>query len=293
MKEFLLAMYPDFLTIGPMKSGTTWIQNYLEFRNDVCLPANVKETFYFDHYWYRSISWYESHFKHCLYSNTTLCLEVGSSYFHNQNVPPRIKQCLGDIPLLVTLRDPVKRAWSHYIHLRRYGYTNSLLLEAVKHFPEIIEASRYKTCLQYWYNSFSPSSIHFVWQDVLAQSPNAYAQHVCRALGIVYLPPSEDLLNKTNEASIPYSHLLAALGDRSAHFMRRVGFYNIVNTAKRIGLKRLFFGKPGSASDIQPTTEEREWLEKQLEGEIPPEAQAMRPKNLGSDNYDHSPSGDF
>lgn len=49
-----------------------------------------------------------------------------------------------------------------------------------------------------------------------------------------------------------------------------------MSSIKRLGLVRQFFGKPGSARGIEPTAEERVWLEEQLMGEIPPEAEAAR-----------------
>jgi len=262
---------PDRLVIGPMKAGTTWIHDYLAARNDVCLPAGVKETFFFDHYWYRGLSWYANRFSVSASSDCRVCIEVGPSYFHSLDAPYRIRKALGTVRLLVTLRDPVRRAWSHYLHLRRYGYTNSSLQEATEMHPEILEASRYRTCLARWYAVFPTDNISVVRQELLASSPEAYALAVCNALGLDRQPVPEWLQCRSNEAGLPPSVLVASLGRRGAHLLRRAGMYGVINAAKRLQLKRFFFGAAGSARELEPSAAEREWLMAQLEGEAPPE----------------------
>lgn len=269
-------IFPDALIIGPMKAGTSWIQDFMESRSEVGLPDCVKETFFFDHYWERGEAWYAGFFEHAGFDQSPFYMEIGSSYFHHPEVPRRVRETLGDIPIIVTLRDPVRRAWSHYLHLRRYGYTRASLQDAVREYPEIIEASRYRTCLERWYAVFPEACIHFVWQDLLKESPDNYAGAVCDALGLEARPVPEELKGASNQAAVPSSYWLAALGSTVTRSLRHVGLYRIVNGAKRLGLKRLFFGKPGSAQGIEPTAEERAWLETQLADEIPPEAEVVR-----------------
>lgn len=271
-----MSRLPTALVVGPMKAGTSWIQDYMESRGDVRVPDRVKETFFFEQYWQRGAIWYAGFFDDGNTQSTSHRLEIGSSYFHHPEVPRRVQETLGDIPILVTLRDPVRRAWSHYLHLRRYGHTRAPLQEAVKQYPEILEASRYRTCLRRWYAEFPEDCLHFVWQDTLKASPNAYAEAVCAALGLEARPVPETLKGPSNQAAVPASYRLAALGSTVTRSLRHIGLYRVVNGAKRMGLKRLFFGKPGSARGIEPTAEERAWLEAQLVGEIPPEAEAAR-----------------
>jgi hypothetical protein len=269
-------MLPNALVIGPMKSGTTWIQDYMQSRGDVCLPDRVKETFFFERYWERGTGWYSGFFQYANSQEKPLCLEVAPSYFHNPDVPRRVQEALGDVPLLVTLRDPIKRAWSHYLHLRHRGDTRASLQEAVAQHPQIIEASRYRACLERWYAVFPKGRIHIVWQDLLKESPDDYARQVCNALALEPRPVPKTLKGRSNEAAVPSSYWLAMAGSAVARSLRHGGLYNIVNGAKQLGLKRLFFGNPGSASGIEPTTQELVWLRERLADEIPPEAETVR-----------------
>lgn len=271
-----LGMLPNALVVGPMKAGTTWIQDYMQSRGDVSLPDRVKETFFFDSYWERGIDWYAGFFQYTNSMDKLFCLEVGSSYFHHPEVPGRVRETLGDIPILVTLRDPVSRAWSHYLHLCRYGHTRASLQKAVAQYPEIIEASRYRTCLDRWYAVFPRENIYFVWQDLLKKSPDDYSWKVCNALGLEPSAVPEALKGASNQAAVPSSYLLAAAGSAVTRLLRHAGLYSVVNGAKQLGLKRLFFGKPGSGSGIEPTMEELAWLQKQLADEIPTEVEAAR-----------------
>lgn len=264
-----MSQSPRAMVVGPMKGGTTWIHDYLQARYDVCLPKGVKETFFFGEHFDKGINWYQKHFLHFDPKHHLTIVEVAPSYFHQTESPMRINNLLGNIPLLFTLRDPVRRAWSHYLHLLRYGYTKAPLCEAIKQFPEILEASRYRTCLKRWLDVFPSEYINILWQDLLIESPENYARAVCNALQLPYHPTSIHLQKKSNQSTVPPSYLLAALGSKISRFIRSKRLYGIINFAKLIGLKKVFFGNPGSRRVPALEDEDANWLAKQLEGEFP------------------------
>lgn len=51
----------DFIGIGPMRAGTSWLHHALSLHPGVSLPRE-KETFYFDRYFERGPAWYAAHF---------------------------------------------------------------------------------------------------------------------------------------------------------------------------------------------------------------------------------------
>ena len=260
---------PDSLIIGPMKSGTSWIQDYLSQRVDVGLPQGVKETFFFDHRFSKGKKWYASHFI-CREQEDApdKIVEVAPSYFHSLQAPENVYYTLGNIPLIVVLRDPVQRAWSHYLHLLRYGYTREKLPEATIKYPEILEASRYQSCLVRWYEFFPEESFFFLRLEALLRSPEDFTAELCKALDISFLKPSEQLGgNKSNKAAMPSSFLLAAIANKTAHFLRQYRFYSLVNFAKNLGLKNVFFGNPEARSLPTMSREDEFWLQEKLAGE--------------------------
>ncbi len=106
---------PEFIGIGPPRTGTTWLHAALE--EVVWLPCDVKETKFFSTRYHKGIEWYASHFNHaddsrpigevCPYFGTTETIEHVAAHI------PRCK-------IICTLRDPVARAYSHYWLKYRY-----------------------------------------------------------------------------------------------------------------------------------------------------------------------------
>lgn len=101
---------PDFLIIGAHRSGTTSLYNYLTAHSKV-LRARSKEIHFFDNYFKKGIKWYFSNFSK---NKGTLTGEATPNYLWHPLVPKRVKTYLPEIKLIVILRNPIDRAYSHY-----------------------------------------------------------------------------------------------------------------------------------------------------------------------------------
>jgi hypothetical protein len=257
---------PDSLVIGPQKAGTTWIYEYLKSREDICLPIGVKETFFFDRYYSRGLDWYSKHFKPS--GGHILCMEVAPSYFHKPEAAARIYHELGKIILISTLRDPVKRSFSHYLHLLRRGKTRLSFRSAIEKHPEIVDGSRYAFHLNRWQKIFGAGSIKILFQENLATEPDIYARQLCNYLNISYKQIPQILFKKINEAALPFSSILAYIGIHFADFIRYLGWYKIIHLAKGLGLKEVFFGRPGQNLLPQMSNEDHRWLMEELRPDI-------------------------
>jgi len=262
---------PKALVVGPMKAGTSWIHDYLERRGDVCLPHKVKETFFFDKYHTRGLDWYRARFRHFDPKVHVSVVEVAPTLFpHSDLLPVVIKRDLGDIPIVVTARAPIDRAWSHYQHLLR-GDTQKPLQDAIGEFPEIIDASRYELHLPKWKRVFTRVTV--VNLSELSRDPESYARTVSEALGLPHKPAISLALGRSNAATQPSFFQLARFGKLVSRGLRRMGFYGVVDLAKRAGLKRLFFGSRAVA--VLPSDEEKAYLRRQFPGSNDPQ----RPKD--------------
>lgn len=262
---------PDSLVIGPQKAGTSWIAEYLEARQDVALPLGVKETFYFDRrFQSKPIEWYAAHFAHRTVKHL-IAIEVAPTYFHDAEAPKRVARLLGKPRLVCTLRHPLKRAYSLYLHMLRYGFTRLPLREAVAHHPEILSSSRYAECLQRWLDLFDRDSLLVLEQEELAANPDRFVQSLCAHLNLPHFPIPDALRTPVNEASVPRHFLVAAAGRLAGDALRNYRLYSIVEFAKKLGLKRLFFGNPyhKSPGKSQPklSADDAVWLSNQLRGE--------------------------
>src|SRR5690606_20854753 len=115
---------PDFIILGAQKAGTTTIYDNLVKHPDV-KPCDIKEVHFFDRNWLKAANWYRAHFplrtgKEADGNPGKWITGDGSPYylFHPQ-VPARVKQICPSSRLIVILREPVERAYSHYQHEKR------------------------------------------------------------------------------------------------------------------------------------------------------------------------------
>jgi len=119
---------PDFLIIGAMKSGTTTLFQMLT-QHPACLPPVVKELQFFNqpHNYARGEAWYRAHFP-TRKTMTAAQQSLGYPPVTGEATPamsflPYADRAADLVPqarLIVSLRDPVERAWSHYKHMRRH-----------------------------------------------------------------------------------------------------------------------------------------------------------------------------
>ena len=125
---------PNFLIVGGAKAGTTSLYHYLKQPPDVFMSpikeprfltssfvqfplkgpgdANMEKTIIKDLNSY-----------HNLFKDTGTAKAIGEAsqdnlYFYNRAIPV-IKQILGDVKIVIILRNPVDRAFSHYVMLVR------------------------------------------------------------------------------------------------------------------------------------------------------------------------------
>lgn len=105
---------PNYLVAGAQKSGTTSLWAYLSEHPNV-EPPMCKEMSFFDRNYQRGLNWYRMHFP--LASDgpaTTLTGESTAYYMFHPLAPERIARTLPNVKIILMLRNPVDRAFSHY-----------------------------------------------------------------------------------------------------------------------------------------------------------------------------------
>jgi len=130
---------PNFMCLGAAKSGTTTLYDILRQHPDVYIPS-FKEPHFFDipENFNNGIRWYEkNYFKD---ANTKVVADFTPSYFFDKEAPKRIFESLGGkVKFVVILRNPVDRAYSHYLHSKRDDHEDLEFKEALMN-----ESSRLK-----------------------------------------------------------------------------------------------------------------------------------------------------
>lgn len=123
-----LRTWPDFMIIGTKRGGTTSLYNYLLAHPDVgpLFPgvANIKGIHFFDSKFRKGTAWYRSHFPTRLTRSLARRRIVGEAspyYLASPSAPRRASELVPNTKLIVLLRNPVERAYSHHKERRRNG----------------------------------------------------------------------------------------------------------------------------------------------------------------------------
>ena len=108
---------PNFMCIGAAKSGTTTLYDIIKQHPDVYVSP-YKEPHFFDNInlFENGIDWYNKTFFSDV-KNEKCIFDFTPSYLFNENAPKRIFNLLGKkMKFIIILRNPVDRAYSHYLH---------------------------------------------------------------------------------------------------------------------------------------------------------------------------------
>lgn len=125
---------PDYLIAGAQKSGTTSLWAYLSEHPNV-EPPMTKEMSFFDRHYHLGLNWYRMHFPlestaaNQAGQTKTLTGESTAYYMFHPRVPERVARDLPHARIILMLRNPVDRAYSHY-QLKVLRNQESLSFEA-------------------------------------------------------------------------------------------------------------------------------------------------------------------
>jgi hypothetical protein len=129
---------PDFIIIGSQKGGTSSLYHHLT-RHPHIRPAARKEVHFFDENYSKGLAWYRSHFPPVKLFNNLISGEASPYYLFHPLAPQRVFDTFPDIKLIVMLRNPVNRAYSHYQHNLRRKRVRFTFEEAIAMEPGLLE----------------------------------------------------------------------------------------------------------------------------------------------------------
>ena len=126
-------MLPNFLCVGAQKAGTTTLYEILKQHPDIFLPQKIKETkfFVYEEKYAKGVQWYEKEFFRELKSQRAVG-EVDPAMMYEEKSAQRIFDTLGKgVKLIFIFRNPVARAYSHYLMSQRKGFDDLSFDEAI------------------------------------------------------------------------------------------------------------------------------------------------------------------
>jgi hypothetical protein len=189
---------PDFIVVGAMKAGTTSLYAYLTHHPDI-RPAARKQIHYFDKNFAKGWDWYQSQFPKHKNGEGFLVGEATPFYCCHPLALERIHTHCPNAKILMILRDPIERAFSHYNYLNRQGRADPLPFhEALFKEPERLAGERERIIAE------APHYYSKIYRDDSYIERGKYIKQIRRLYALfpqdqVLLIDSEDLKQKPKE----------------------------------------------------------------------------------------------
>jgi len=138
---------PNFLIIGAQKCGTTHIFNHLMSHPQIIKPTK-KEVNYFSWLYNNGLDWYKNHFPemHIDDKNNKKILtgEASTNYIFHPLAPIRVKKIIPDVKIILSLRNPIDRAYSQYQMSVRRGFETLSFEDAIDSEEERLKGEKEK-----------------------------------------------------------------------------------------------------------------------------------------------------
>ena len=211
---------PDYLVIGTKRGGTTSLWKNLRLHPQVLSlfpqAGNLKSPHFFDINWARGERWYRSHFPTDRHrerqareaGHPVVVGDVSPYYLFHPRAAERASLVVPEAKIVVALRNPVDRAYSHYQERCKAGTEHASFAEALAAEPERLAAEvprmaadpdyyseahdfcsylargRYLEQLQPWLDRYPPSSVLVLASERYYGEPAAALREVFELLGV-------------------------------------------------------------------------------------------------------------
>ena len=196
-------MKVDFFIVGAPKAGTTSLYHYLNQHPDIEM-SKVKEPNYFSSksikdqgtYYNSNIvdNYMEYHSLFNLENKTALFGEASVSYLFYHDVPVKIKKYNNSSKIIIVLRNPIERAFSHYLMDYRLGLVTQEFRHIIQKLKEsgdnnllyqqYIELGQYSEQVLRYINEFGRDNILIIDYDNFKHNNKKEVQDVYNFLGV-------------------------------------------------------------------------------------------------------------
>lgn len=232
---------PNFLYIGPDKAGSSWLHEVLVAHPDVFMTP-AKDLYFFDRYYDKGVDWYAAHFQRA--TEEKIVGEVCQDYLFDPRAASRINETLREPTFMVTLRDPVDRAFSSYLYMLKMGEQPGSFVEALDRRPELLDHGRYGAGLGRFADLFGEDRIHVSVFDDLQEDPQGFVDDVLRFLDVQPFQLTDALLQARLPASRARSPWLARSARAAAEWTRERDGAAVVGRVKRSRLVQGMLYRP-------------------------------------------------
>ena len=219
-------MKVDFFIVGAPKSGTTSLYHYLNEHPEISMSSQKEPDYFSDadiqnegmYYGKNRIDTSKKY--HSLFddnSESKLKGEASVSYLFYKNVPQKIKSYNPEAKIIIMLRDPIDRAFSHYLMDYRLGLVSDTFEDIIDQksvhknaklfYQQYIELSEYANQVKRYLNVFDGKEILFIEYEDLKMDVLGIVKKTYLFLGVNqgYEP---DVNKKHNTYTMPKNSII-------------------------------------------------------------------------------------
>lgn len=198
--------------MGVSKAASTWIYRCLREHPDVFVPKSDSLRF-FDMRYHEGLAGYEEMFASARPGQ--LKVDPSPTYFRSPVAARRIARHYPHARFVLSLRNPVDRAFSQFWHEKKQGrfdYTFDQVIDHPLLFPWIIEHGFYATHLEALLREFPADRVAVVLYDELLVDPKKFLEGVLAAMSLALDFEPSVLRKRVNEGGAMQTAGLRALG---------------------------------------------------------------------------------
>ena len=230
-------MKVDFFIVGAPKAGTTSLYHYLSEHPQVEMSSQKEPDYFSDKAIHEQGMYYAKNRVNTLDKYESLFVqkesvvygEASVSYLFYENVAEDIKKYNPNAKIIIMLRNPIERAFSHYLMDYRLGLISdsfeNVLAKISKHknahlfYQQYIEVSKYSKQIQRYLDFFEKDSILFIDYEDLKINVSKTVDQVYNFLHIS-TEFAADINTKHNTFTMPKNKVIRLI--YSFVFLRKI-----------------------------------------------------------------------
>ena len=168
----------DIFLVGAPKCASTWIHRCFQEHEEIYVPEedSIK---YYDLNYHKGDCWYKNYFNNA--TNKQIIVDPTPSYFRSPGAISRIASEHPDAKFILSLRNPLDRAFSQYWHEKKRGIITVNFEEALQQvmlWGWFIETGFYATHLDNLLKYFPKDRIHITLFDDLKNDAGLFIKNI-------------------------------------------------------------------------------------------------------------------
>ncbi|OQX65300.1 MAG: sulfotransferase [Deltaproteobacteria bacterium] len=234
----------DFVICGTQKGGTSALDSYLRDHPEICM-ANKKEVHFFDNesfFAHGKADYYRYHSSFSPKASHRVVGEATPIYMYWHDAPRRMWEYNPNMKLVVVLRNPIERAYSHWNMERSRNAESLPFWDAIRNEQKrcrealpyqhrvysYVDRGHYLEQLRRLWRYFSKDNVLVLKNEYLKDQPNEALNKVCNFLEVDNFKD----INARNVHSRPYS---SKMSHKEREYLRVVFEHEIKGIERELG----------------------------------------------------------